>query len=174
MFKSKFRTVFFGEVEYSSEDGVHFDEVTLQLNGRETHLRGMIFEDLTKVQIEKAVVLLDSLEELDKKARTIWLKLLEEQDSEVLGFIDVHYNEYGEEVKSMVQEKLQTKVQDNLAFMENLELGSFHITEGDDEESIEIVMDYSLIWENGCSFTDQVLAMHFTDKLEYVLHTHDS
>jgi len=174
MFKSKFSTVFFGEVEYSSEDGVDFDEVTLQLNGKETHLRGLIFEDLTKGQIEKAVVLLDSLEELDAKARTVWLKLLEEHDEEVVGFIDVHYNEYGEEVKSMVQEKLQGKEQDNLAFMENLELGSFHITEGDDEESIEIVMDYSLIWENGCSFTDQILAMHFTDKLEYVLHTHDS
>jgi len=127
-----------------------------------------------KHSFQKAAVLLDSLEALDKKARTIWLKLLEEQDSEVLGFIDVHYNEYGEEVKSMVQEKIQIKEQDNLAFMENLELGSFHITEGDDEESIEIVMDYSLIWENGCSFTDQILAMHFTDKLEYVLHTHDS
>ena len=173
MFKSKINTVFFGETEYSSEDGVDFDEVTLQLNGRETHLRGMIFEDLTKVQIEKAVVLLDSLEELDAKARTIWLKLLEEQDSEVLGFIDVHYNEYGEEVKSMVQEKLQTKEQDNLTFIENLELGSFYIMKRD-SKSVEIVMDYSLIWEDGCSFTDQVLAMHFTDKLEYVLHTHDS
>jgi len=173
MFKSKFRTVFFGEVEYSSEDGVDFDEVTLQLNGKETHLRGHVVDDLTKVQIEKAVVLLDSLEELDAKARTIWLKLLEEQDSEVLGFIDVHYNEYGEEVKSMVQEKLQTKEQDNLAFMENLELGSFYIMKRD-SKSVEIVMDYSLIWEDGCSFTDQVLAMHFTDKLEYVLHTHDS
>jgi len=173
MFKSNLCTVFFGEVEYSSEDGVDFDEVTLQLNGKETHLRGHVVNDLTKVQIEKAVVLLDSLEELDAKARTIWLKLLEEQDSEVLGFIDVHYNEYGEEVKSMVQEKLQTKEQDNLAFMENLELGSFYIMKRD-SKSVEIVMDYSLIWEDGCSFTDQVLAMHFTDKLEYVLHTHDS
>jgi len=173
MFKSKFRTVFFGEIEYSGEDGVDFDEVTLQLNGRETHLRGHVVDDLTKGQIEKAVVFLDSLEELDAKARTLWLKLLKEQDSEVLGFIDVHYNEYGEEVKSMVQEKLQTKEQDNLAFMENLELGSFHIMKRD-SKSVEIVMDYSLIWEDGCSFTDQVLAMHFTDELEYVLHTHDS
>jgi len=167
-------TKLFGEAEYSSEDGVDFDEITLQLNGRETHLSGIIFEDLTEVQIEKAVVLVDSLEELDAKARLKWLELLREEDEEVCGFIDVHYNEYGEEIKSKVLDKLQVKEQNDVLFIRNLELGSFHIIEGEDEDSVEIVMDYSLIWEEGSSFTDQILAMHFTDKLEYAMHTHDS
>jgi len=167
-------TKLFGEAEYSSEDGVDFDEITLQLNGRETQLSGIIFEDLTEVQIEKAVVLVDSLEELDAKARLKWLELLEEEDEDVYSFINIHFNEYGEEIKSKVLDKLKIKEQDNVAFIENLELGSFQISEGEDEDSVEIVMDYSLIWEDGDSFIDEVLAMHFTDKLEYEMHTHDT
>jgi len=167
-------TKLFGEAEYSSEDGVDFDEITLQLNGRETHLSGIIFEDLTEVQIEKAVALIDSIEELDAKARKKWLELLEEEDEDVYSFINIHFNEYGEEIKSKVLDKLKIKEQDNVAFIENLELGSFQISEGEDEESVEIVMDYSLIWEDGDSFIDEVLAMHFTDKLEYEMHTHDT
>lgn len=164
----------FGLHQYISNIGLDFDNKTMFLNGRENSFAGMIFEDLNEVQIEKAVVLLDSLEILDSKARRKWLEFLEEKDQEVCNFIDMHYNEYGEEIKEQVLEKTKVRKRDNKAFVETLEFGSFHITEGEEEDSIEIVMDYSLIWENGCSFTDQILAMHFNDKMEYEMHTHDS
>lgn len=167
-------TKIFSKKEYSITDGVIFDSVEVVLNGKVSNFRGMIFEGLNEVQMKKAVSLLDSLELLDAKARRKWLELLEEEEEEVCGFIDIHHNEYGEEIKEQILEKLKVEKQDNRAFIEGLEFGSFHISEGDEEDSVEIVMDYSLIWEGGCSFTDQILAMHFSDKLEYEMHTHDS
>ncbi|HIP30194.1 MAG TPA: DUF2004 domain-containing protein [Sulfurospirillum arcachonense] len=166
-------TKIFGKQTYSSQDGLDFDNTKMILNGKENSFRGSIFDDLNSIQIEKAVVLLDSIEEIDAKARVKWLELLAEKDEEVCYFINVHHDEYGEEVKSQVLAKLQVEKQDNRAFIENLEFGSFHVTEGDEEDSVEIVMDYSLIWDGNTSFTDQILAMHFTDKLEYDMHTHD-
>jgi hypothetical protein len=164
----------FGQQKYSSEKGLDFDDVSMILNNKMANFRGMISEDLNEVQIKKAIQLLDSLEVLDAKAREKWLELLEEKDEVVCEFIDIHHDEYGNEVKNQILEKLKVEKQDNKAFIVNLEFGSFHIIEGDEDDSVEIVMDYSLIWEDGASFTDQILAMHFTDKLEYDMHTHDS
>ena len=164
----------FGKHEYSYDDGLDFEVRSVELNGRTTQLRGTIFDVLNELEVQKAVTLLDNLEVLDAKARKKWMELLEEEDEEVCSYIDIHHDEYGDEVRDLVFKKLKVEKQDNRAFIKNLELGSFHITEGDEEDSVEIVMDYSLIWENGTSFTDQVLAMHFNDMLAYEMHTHDS
>jgi len=164
----------FGKHEYSYDDGLDFEVRSVELNGRTTQLRGTIFDALNELEVQKAVTLLDNLEVLDAKARKKWMELLEEEDEEVCSYIDIHHDEYGDEVRDLVFKKLKVEKQDNRAFIKNLELGSFHITEGDEEDSVEIVMDYSLIWENGTSFTDQVLAMHFNDMLAYEMHTHDS
>ena len=164
----------FGKQNYSYADGLDLDAIRVEFNGRATQLRGTIFDGLNRLQIQKAVTLLENLEMLDAKARKKWIKLLEEEDEEVCGYIDTHYDEYGDEVRDLVLQKLKVEKRDNRAFIENLELGSFHITEGEEEDGVEIVMDYALIWENGSSFTDQILAMNFNDELAYEMHTHDS
>lgn len=169
------KTKLFAQSIYSKEDGLNFDKTELILNSKSVVIsHGMIFEGLNFMQINKAVILLDSLEILDKNAREIFLEHIDEKSGIVDFFIELHYNEYGNEIRNRIYEKLDLKEQNNRAFLDNIELGNFHISEDDEPNSVRITMDYSLIWEDGCSFTDQLLVINFDEYGDYIFHTHES
>ena len=170
----KLNTKIFGETIYSKEDGLNFDTVMIDFNGKRNACSGMVFEGLTNKQIEMAESLVNSLEQLDKKARELFLEFYEEERGVVAPFVHQHFNEYGSEIRARIFEKLQITEQNDRVFLENLEFGSFSISKDDKNEGIWITMDYNLIWEDGWTFTDQILAIRFNEKLEYTWCGHES
>ena len=167
-------TKIFGKAIYSQDEGLDFDEKYISLNGRTNLCSGCIFEGLNKEQITKTQYILNELELLDKKAHELFLKFYEEGDDILCPFIDEHFNEYGDEIKEKIFKKLQISNQDDIAFLNNLEFGSFHISEDEGIKGVLITMDYNLIWQDGITFTDQILAINFNENLEYISHSHDS
>jgi len=141
----KITTKIFGETIYSQEDGLTFDTETISFNGITNPCSGMIFEGLNSKQIEASEYLINSLELLDKKAREIFLEIYAKEAEMVAPFVNEHFNDYGDEVREMIFKKLQITHQDDKAFLENMEFGSFYISEDDTTNGAEITMDYNLI-----------------------------
>ena len=167
------KTKLFGDAEYIKDDGVDFDDKTISLNNRKSTFTVMIFEGLNETELDKGIKLLDNLEELDSLARKEIIALNEDSNSIVSEFANDHFNEYGEDIQNAIFEKLNINTQYNKAFLENMEIGLVVVYE-DASKGVCATIDYNLIWKDGDSFTDQVLAISFNENSQLISIAYES
>lgn len=166
-------TRYFGETTYTEDYGADFDKTEIYLNNKTSLCDVSIFENLNEAKLAKGIMLLDSLEELDAKARKEMLADYQSDTSIVYDFIDEHFNEYGDEIRDQIFAKLNISTQDNDKFLENLELGSITLYD-DANKGVCITLDYNLIWDEMFTFTDQILAVNFNAEKQCVGIAHES
>ena len=166
-------TKHFGSTIYTKEAGADFDKKQITLNQVTSIGSATIHKGLDNQQVEKALKLLDALETLDDIARNEIIKAYNKNDRLVCEFVNEHYNDYGEETTQEIFKKLKINKQNNLLFLENLELG-FIISYEEKTRGICATLDYNLIWSEGFTFTDQILAVSFNSEMECLSIAHES
>ena len=171
----KIQTKLFGTASYSIEDGATFETTKeLQLKGFYKNCYIDIFEGLDAPKLEKAIMLLDNLEELDRVARDELSKAYDNDNKLVCDFINEHFNDYGDEVAQEIFEKLAINKQDDKKFLDNMEIGTIVAYE-EASLGICIAIDYNLIWLGaGDSFTDQLLVITFNSDMKFLAISHES
>ena len=169
----KIKTTLFGETEYTAESGGDYDLQKIVLNGVASTCSIFIFEGLNEEQLIKVVNLLNNIEKLDNIAKKRLLESHSDNNYGVRYFVDEHYHEYGEETKLEIFSKLNITKQDNIKFLENMELGHIHVYE-ELTRGLCITLDYNLIWEEDTPFTDQILAVSFNADMHFLSIAHES
>lgn len=167
------KTTYFGSTVYTKENGADFDERELKLNQIVSKCSAMIFEGLDKIKLDKALTLLNNLEVLDQIARKEIMTAYNAGEPAICDFVNEHFNEYGEETTQKIFDKLGINKQKDVTFLENLELGLVVAYE-EMSRGICATLDYNLIWINGSTFTDQILAVSFNDKMRFLSIAHES
>ena len=169
------KTKHFGSLIYTKEDGADFKVASLELNNKRSQCTLMIFDGFDEQEIVRAIEIIDNLESLDAISRNEISSSYDSENQTVNDFINEHFNDYGEDIAKDIYAKLNVSEQDDLAFIENLELGSVSVSKrADDLNSISTTLDYNVLWSDGISFTDQILAVTFDQEMKFIYLSHES
>lgn len=169
----KIKTILFGETEYTIDSGGEYDLQNIVLNDITSTCGVFISEGLDREKLLKAVNLLDEIEKLDNLSRKKLLESYSKNNYGVRDFVEEHYNEYHEETKLEIFSKLNITEQDNIKFLKNMELGHIFVYE-EATRGMCATLDYNLIWEEGSTFTDQILAVSFNSDMQFLSIAHES
>lgn len=165
-------TKWFGSAEYTPDCDTDFELADITLNGISSRCEVSLYEGLNEQELLASMALLDNLESLDQRAKEQMLTLNKRSDATVRPFVDGHFQEYGDDVRQQVLDKLNMTEQDNEAFIKNMALGGVFAFK--ESGGAYITLDYNLIWDGRISFTDQILAVRFNLDGELLSISHDS
>ena len=176
----KYETKYFGNIYYDPKHGTYTDPICIVSNGRTSLCNLHIFEDeyFSQEKLKSGLDVINELEVLDQLARKEFL-LDYHDEGEVEEFIQIHFEDYGDEVTQKIAKKLETPERNDALFLEKLELGNVSLANSDSlkdegEGQFIITLDYSLIWLDGSSFTDQILVARFDQNSQFLYVTHES